>query len=464
MVAAIVSAPALQAGEQDHFTPGATLITPGVGYPSQLESGRNSRDKFGQSDTGSGNIGPGNIGPGSYLSFNQNRRLSAYDGISVDTQLGQLFFTDDTSVSGFTRMNDVEQQYGMGFRAGKHRLNYMQGRGEGFSRLDNQYADLDPYYFHGGTTAAYRFDSLEWAYQLGASFAIQAGTATIKSDYLQDRDTHFIGVQYGALNGHIMQVQRSGEQVGETLSLGFDSPLGNFSVSSLQQVSGGRMNQFAYQFRSINATQYGLSFSTQENPLLDEAQSYRVMIGLSRPLGRINRLSAAEASAQVDPEAEAKSKTNRNIAILGGAAVAAGLLISSGSSSQDRAIRVSDQHAAARNVLNNINPKSVKENREYGGWVYETPDGNYTSTTPIAGTIDSVEIPFSLIPGGGRALASYHTHGSDDPRYVNEQFSPTDIASDLSVGLDGYLGTPAGAFLWHSVNSNQVQRLGSIAN
>ncbi len=400
----------------------------------------------------------------SYLSFNQNRRLSAYEGTSFDSNLGQFNLTDGVAITGFTRMNDAEQQYGVGMNILGNRLTFMQGQGSGFSRLDNQYADLDPYYFHGGTTADYSFDALEWAYQFSDSFSLQAGSAAIESDYLEDRDTHYIGAQFGAINGHIMQVVRGGDRVGETLSLGFDSPLGNFSVSSLQQVAGGRINQFSYRFRSYKATQYGLSFSTQENPLLGDDQSYRVMVSLSRPLGMINRMSAAAAAAEVDPEVEVKSKRNRNIAILGGAAVAAGLVISSGSDSQDAAIRLPDQHSAAQRVLNSINPKSVRENREYGGWVYETPDGNYTSTTPVAGTIDSVELPFTLIPAGGRPLASYHTHGGDDPRYVNEQFSPTDISSDLSIGLDGYLGTPAGSFLWHNVRNNQVQRLGSIAH
>ena len=126
-------------------------------------------------------------------------------------------------------------------------------------------------------------------------------------------------------------------------------------------------------------------------------------------------------------------------------------------------MRLFDQHAAARNALNKANPVSVAQNREYGGYVYSTPDGRYTSTAPVAGSIDSVELPLSLIPKGGRALASYHTHGADDPRYINEQFSTQDLASDNDSGLDGYLGTPAGNFLWHNVRDNSVQVLGSVA-
>lgn len=401
---------------------------------------------------------------GSYVSFNQNRRLGAYDGLSFDSGLGQLSLSDDIFINGFSRVNDDEQQIGMDVNILGSRLTAMQGKGRGFSRMANQYADVDPYYFHGGTTAAYRFNALEWAHQFNSSFGVQFGSAEIESDHLENRDTHFVGTQIGSFNGHVMQVRRGGERVGETLSLGFDSPLGNFNWSTLQQVAGGQMNQVSYYFNAGTATRYGFSFSSSENPLLDDEQSYRVMLSFSRPTGHINHVSAAAAEVEPESEAEAKSKRNRNIAVLGGAAVAAGLVISSGSDNQDRAIRLPDQHSAAREVLNQINPKSVKQNREYGGWVYETPDGNYTSTAPVAGTIDSVEIPFSLIPSGGRPLASYHTHGGDDPRYLNEQFSGADIASDLQIGLDGYLGTPAGNFLWHDVRLNEIQSLGSIAH
>lgn len=399
----------------------------------------------------------------SYISFNQNRRLGAYDGLSVDSDLGRMSLTDDISISGFSRVNDEEQQIGIGVNILGSHLTAMQGKGKGFSRMANQYADVDPYYFHGGTTAAYSFNALEWAHQFNSSLGVQFGTAAIESDHLEDRDTHYIGAQIGSFNGHMMQVRRGGVRVGETLSLGFDSPLGNFGLATLQQIAGGQMRQVSYHFDAGAATRYGFSFSSSKNPLLDEGQSYRVMLSFSRPIGRINSVSAA---AEVEPESgeEVKRKRNRNIAVLGGAAVAAGLVISSGSDNQDRAIRLPDQHSAAREVLNDINPKSVRENREYGGWVYETPDGNYTSTKPIAGSIDSVEIPYSLIPSGGRPLATYHTHGGDDPRYLNEQFSGADIASDLAIGLDGYLGTPIGNFLWHDVRLNQIQSLGSITH
>jgi hypothetical protein len=144
--------------------------------------------------------------------------------------------------------------------------------------------------------------------------------------------------------------------------------------------------------------------------------------------------------------------------------VAAALALSSGSDSQDNSPRSAEQHEAARRVLNSINPVSVRLNREHGGWIYQTPDGRFTSTNPVIGGIASVNIPLNLIPAGGVPKASYHTHAAADPRFLNEQFSPADFSSDNAFGVDGYLGTPAGNFLFHQSGSNDAIRLGSIAN
>ena len=395
----------------------------------------------------------------SYLSYNRNQRLTASEGISFDSSLGQFSLSRNVAVNGFTRVNDLEQHYGMGLNMFNSQLTIMQGRGQGFSRLANQFTDLDPYYFHGGTTADFRFSSVELAHHFNSIFSVQGGRTEIQTRYREQRYTDFVGAKLGDFNASFMQVSRDQEKVGETFSVGYNSSLGNVSWSSVNHVEGGQINALSLTHRSTSANQYGLSFSSQRNPLIEDDGSFRVMVSFSKPLGRINRMGAAD-SGEV---AQESSTTYRNLALLGGAALGVGLMLSSGSSGQDTSVRLFDQHAAARDALNKANPASVAQNREYGGYVYATPDGRYTSTEPVAGSIDSVNLPFSLIPKGGSALASYHTHGADDPRYINEQFSTQDLASDNDSGLDGYLGTPAGNFLWHNVRDNSVQVLGSVA-
>ena len=107
----------------------------------------------------------------------------------------------------------------------------------------------------------------------------------------------------------------------------------------------------------------------------------------------------------------------------------------------------------------------MRQNREYGGWIYRNGDGTYGYTAPIAGTPSSVDIgPKSSIPGGTTASASYHTHAAADPRYNNEDFSPSDLLTDRLQRVDGYLGTPAGQFKLHDFRTGRITVLGTIAN
>ena len=116
-------------------------------------------------------------------------------------------------------------------------------------------------------------------------------------------------------------------------------------------------------------------------------------------------------------------------------------------------------------VFNGVNPNSVRENREYGGWVFLNPDGSYSSTAPVAGEAASVNLPSLsvIIPRGSVASATYHTHGAFDPRFDNENFSPTDLRTDRELGVDGYLATPGGQFKYHNVEDGSVVTLGTIA-
>ncbi|MSR78372.1 MAG: DUF4329 domain-containing protein, partial [Candidatus Omnitrophica bacterium] len=95
---------------------------------------------------------------------------------------------------------------------------------------------------------------------------------------------------------------------------------------------------------------------------------------------------------------------------------------------------------AAIAAASEINPQSITENREYGAHIVSNNNGTYTYTVPVRGIFDTVDLP----PIPPRAVADYHTHGAYDPRYENEIFSPTDKAGNESLGIFGYLGTPAG--------------------
>ena len=161
-----------------------------------------------------------------------------------------------------------------------------------------------------------------------------------------------------------------------------------------------------------------------------------------------------------------KKRARRGGYIAGAIGIGVGVSLSSGSSGGDDAVRKEAQHEAAREVLNRINPVSVRLNREHGGYIYRNADGSYSSTTPILGEVASISLPHpeAITPAGTTTTASYHTHGGPDPRYDNENFSPQDIFSDSAFNLDGYLGTPGGLFKYHNHVTGQIFTLGRIAN
>jgi RHS repeat-associated protein len=107
---------------------------------------------------------------------------------------------------------------------------------------------------------------------------------------------------------------------------------------------------------------------------------------------------------------------------------------------------------AGYNAVKDYNQTSIDQNKEYGGFIYENPDGTFSYTDPSvngnAGIGDDRSIPRFWqipIPAGTQYGGWYHTHaaGVGEP---NNDFSPQDMdISDLPgklQGLPAILGTP----------------------
>ncbi|MEL6685899.1 MAG: DUF4329 domain-containing protein [Pseudomonadota bacterium] len=99
-----------------------------------------------------------------------------------------------------------------------------------------------------------------------------------------------------------------------------------------------------------------------------------------------------------------------------------------------------DVDAFATQVLNDLQPASIAEGREYCGYIYATPTGQLIATGPRAGRAAYCDLP----PPFPAVIASYHTHGSYSDQYDNEVPSVDDVEGDFDAGIDGYIGTPAG--------------------
>ncbi len=370
------------------------------------------------------------------------------------------------ALSVSSSQHDRESRYSLGLRTKSTSIDVFSGRGDSFSRLEQGSSQLDPYFFHGGTTQDFSYQGAALDLAVSNAVNLQFGIATIDATNLDRRTTHYAGIGYKGTNLGVFSVARENDATASGLNLSVEMGGGIAQFQQIAHESGAR-------FRALNLARtvgdgdwYGLSFESGRNPLYQENNESRIMFRLGGIFGQPPlRLNANETVDNGEEPTEQKSRRGTGIALAAGTLVAVGIASSSGSDSKDNAIRIAGQHNAARTILNQVNPVSVRQNREHGGWVYRNGDGTFGYTKPVAGDVDGVDIGSkSSIPGGTHATASYHTHAGPDPRYDNENFSPVDILSDNLDRVDGYLGTPAGFMKYHEYRTQNVTTLGRINN
>jgi Domain of unknown function (DUF4329) len=101
--------------------------------------------------------------------------------------------------------------------------------------------------------------------------------------------------------------------------------------------------------------------------------------------------------------------------------------------------------ALAKSVLNALQPASIRQNREYCGYIGVDATGALVATRARRGNTDSCladEPPQDL-----NIIASYHTHAGFEPDFDSEVPSLDDMLADRDEGIDGYVATPGGR-LW----------------
>lgn len=92
-----------------------------------------------------------------------------------------------------------------------------------------------------------------------------------------------------------------------------------------------------------------------------------------------------------------------------------------------------------------IQPRSIRENVEYCGYLGYDEDGVLRATDPARGEEHSCAADW---PEGFDPVASYHTHGGYLEDTFSELPSDYDIEGDAAEGIDGYVATPGGR-LWY---------------
>jgi RHS repeat-associated protein len=109
---------------------------------------------------------------------------------------------------------------------------------------------------------------------------------------------------------------------------------------------------------------------------------------------------------------------------------------------------------AAVKTIQDVNPKSIKEDREYVSRAVQNADGSFGVVPPApVGQAGGILPP---VPDGTANAAEIHTHGGPDPGFDNEHFSGTDRDTARGEGVPSYLGTPAGSIQKFDPATNQT--------
>lgn len=115
-----------------------------------------------------------------------------------------------------------------------------------------------------------------------------------------------------------------------------------------------------------------------------------------------------------------------------------------------------DLQAFAKTVLNDLQPASIAEQREYCGYIYRDANGALASTAAQSGTLDACDYGFAPTT----TVASFHTHGNHLPAYDSEIPSVDDALASVDTGISDFLVTPGGRLWWIGADGVSVQLCG----
>ncbi|MDQ1925100.1 DUF4329 domain-containing protein, partial [Massilia pseudoviolaceinigra] len=109
---------------------------------------------------------------------------------------------------------------------------------------------------------------------------------------------------------------------------------------------------------------------------------------------------------------------------------------------------------AATQAIRDVNPRSIKENLEYGGRICIISKNKCTYTPPVKGTrTHATGIP--NCPANQSNGGIYHTHGDHKAGYWATVFSGGDQTISDAEGMPIYLGNPDGLILKYTPIPNK---------
>ena len=414
-------------------------------------------------------------------SFGYARTRPLYDATDIDRidpqYLTDLSFSRQFSaatvhVSG--KESPLENGLGGGFSLRHTSLYFSTGEQSGLAWSENTLPGVSDVFKSGFLSARSRWSDTSLSHAFASGLQWRGGQTRIDLEGRVNPSLYHTGLSWQGFSGDYAVTRRNGVAIGQNLSLQLRRGRFGLSYDEIRDINNHTLRIVRSSFASAANRRMDFSLESGISPFTGVSDQ-RFMFSYSGQISKPVRLAAnGKADPSNPPDADtgkppegapdgvvARQKSYKKQLIIAGSILGGAVALASSSGNADSEQGgFAGQHDAARAVLNDVNPKSVRENREYGGWIVRSNDNTYGYTSPIKGNIDSV----SLGNKPGNAAATYHTHGGPDPRYDNEHFSPQDKRSDNFFRVDGYLGTPAGAFLFYDYRSRHVSRLGTVAN
>ena len=392
--------------------------------------------------------------------FNRDQSYSGLNFTSFNTLAKDKYLHFSTDVSR------NEQHASTNFALGSWEFGFSAGKGQQFIKTRQSFNGIDPYVIHGGSPAEFNYYSGNVGLKINTGNSLFLGSSTIETNKLANRKTDFIGLNGKHVSATFMNFKRGSSNIGKGISMIGEINKVQFGYQQISRNNGAHVKKASINFQppGVKNGIFGFSVESINNPLYREKDDLSFMLTFS---GEFQKPKSPVFQADENEDSrEATVRRLNQMSVIGLAVVGGAVIAGSGSSSNDNTVNFTakNQQDAAFLVLNNINPISVKENREYGGLIVRNQDGSFGSTKPIPGDVSSVRIPDDIAPAFTVPTAFYHTHGGPDPNFDNENFSPQDISIAIATNRDSYLGTPDGSFKFYNVSRGQVKTLGRIAN
>lgn len=411
-------------------------------------------------------------GTDTHTTLNYSSRAATRNSLSGLVSGGLSYSSTQRSGKSFLHFSATSNENGthemLGGSMGRLKVSLLHGDGSGLSQYRKGFNGINSNYFHGASSRPYRYNGASLAWSWSKDLVSHAGTVSINAPDVDTRSVHYAGASLGGASATYYQFERD-YNVSRGLTLGWRGGSFSAGIEAIESERRASWREISIAYHDDVGGTLRLSYSSGSNNLYAEAAGSRVGLSYGFSFGAGKRTTGATREFALGPEAIAARESSEfnDLTHFGLGAVGFGTVVSSGNSTLDQSPRFATQPQAAYAILSAINPISVSRNREHGGSIFRNPDGTYSpSESVIEGTPHSVAYnPHDLVPPGTRATADWHTHGAFDPNYVNEFFSPQDIAFSHHYGIDGYLGTPQGRMFEYVLQEQQIyQYLGPDGN